>query len=326
MTPDAGEALCQRGLLVLRMNEFLDSPGTPLFHQPGFIRLHARPGHRLFFVQGRDPAGEDVIASAPFWEEEPGRVHSPLRGPFGGFHVLPEFATPGRIRALVTGTEQRLRQEGMREITFVLPPLACYPGTLPGLLHVLEEEGYAILKGDPAYVREVRPGEESFLREVHAGNRKNIHRCERRGYRFREMEAAGLPEAYEVVQENRRRRGYSMTMSLAAFSEMQARLPGSLRCFGAFSEGRLAAAAICVAVHPTHLYVYSWGERDAFVNPSPIPFLARGIYSACQLEGCRTMDVGTSVSPEGPNEGLARFKRSLGFRESDKYRCRKSIG
>jgi len=87
----------------------------------------------------------------------------------------------------------------------------------------------------------------------------------------------------------------------------------------------MIAASICIAVDKTVFYVFYWGEIDGYQNPSPIPFLAQGLYSYCQKEGFKLMDVGTATVEGNPNHGLIRFKRSLGLGESLKLTFSKSF-
>ena len=87
----------------------------------------------------------------------------------------------------------------------------------------------------------------------------------------------------------------------------------------------MIAASICIAVDNAVFYVFYWGEIDGYQNPSPIPFLAQGLYCHCQENGFRLMDVGTATVEGNPNHGLIRFKRSLGLEESLKLTFSKSL-
>jgi len=58
---------------------------------------------------------------------------------------------------------------------------------------------------------------------------------------------------------------------------------------------------------------------------SPVVKLAAEIYSFCQAEGIKIMDIGTSTEGVSPNFGLINFKKSLGFSESLKINMKKSL-
>jgi hypothetical protein len=53
--------------------------------------------------------------------------------------------------------------------------------------------------------------------------------------------------------------------------------------------------------------------------------LADAIYTHCQTQGTRLLDVGTSTVDRQPNFGLIQFKSGLGFSASLKLRMTRNI-
>ena len=139
------------------------------------------------------------------------------------------------------------------------------------------------------------------------------------------MTPAEIGGAYEIIAENRERRGFPITMTLEQIEVMVQAIPGSLLPFSVTDGNRMIAASICIAVDKAVHYVFYWGEIDGYQNPSPIPFLAQGLYSHCQENGFRLMDVGTATIKGNPNHGLIRFKRSLGLEASLKLTFSKNF-
>jgi hypothetical protein len=134
-----------------------------------------------------------------------------------------------------------------------------------------------------------------------------------------------MPAAYGVIAENRAKKGYSLSMSLEALHAMADRFPGAVRCAGVHAEGELIAASICIAVNPTTLYVFYWGEIPGAERRSPVTLLAGGLYEYCAREGFALLDVGTSTLAGEPNHGLIRYKSNLGCRPSLKLSVAKPL-
>jgi hypothetical protein len=124
---------------------------------------------------------------------------------------------------------------------------------------------------------------------------------------------------YRVIEDNRRRRGFPMTMSAEQLGDMARAFPDRLHLFAVIAPGTppsMCAAAVTIALTESILYVLYWGDAAGMETYSPIALLASSIYDFCQARTFTRLDVGTSTVAGVPNHGLIQFKRNLGFVES----------
>ena len=303
------------------VNRFYPTPDFPVFLRPDFFKVYSPGARKAFHFQMCARESAKVIAAAAFYEIEPHRYVSPWRGSFGALFFSDRTLPLAVNDFFLDCIETRLQQEGAKEISMVLPPQAYYPEMTSVLVNLLLRKGYELTRHELNFSCVIT--DEDFLSRVNKGNRKNIRRAAKRGFVFQRMTPAEIGCAYEVISENRERRGYPTSMTLEQI-ERQA-IPGSFLPFSVTDGTRVIAASICVAVDKAVFYVFYWGEIDGYQNPSPIPFLAQGLYSHCQENGYRLMDVGVATVEGIPHHGLIRFKRSLGLEESLKLTFSKGL-
>ena len=320
---DPMEAKEIEGKYEIVVNEFHPTPDLPIFLRPDFFKLNSPGVGKAFLFQMCAKESTKVLAAASFFAIEPHRYVSPWRGSFGALFFTDRTLPLAVNDFFLDRIETRLQQEGAEEISMVLPPQAYYPEMTSVLVNTLLRKGYELTRHELNYSRVVT--DEDFLNRVNKGNRKNIRRAAKRGFVFQRMAPAEIGDAYDVISENHERKGYPTTMTLEQVEVMLQAIPGSLLPFSVTDGTRMIAASICLAVDKAVFFVFYWGEIDGYPNPSPIPFLAQGLYSHCQENGFSLMDVGTATVEGNPDHGLIRFKRSLGLEESLKLTFSKSF-
>jgi predicted N-acyltransferase len=165
----------------------------------------------------------------------------------------------------------------------------------------------------------------AFAENIDYGNRKQLKKCEREGLTRGALDRSDYESAYEVIAENRRKKGHTPSMTWAALEEMCDRMPDRIRCFGVRRGPALIAAAICLVINARTLYVFYWGEIAGVEILSPVTFLAEHIFDYCLGEGIALLDLGTATLDGIPNHGLIRYKRHLGCRGSLKLTMSKAI-
>ena len=157
------------------------------------------------------------------------------------------------------------------------------------------------------------------------GNLKRLRKCGRDGLVAEPLQMSALAQVYETLDVNRASMGNSLSMTMAQLQAMVDTFPKDIILFGCPHGDHLAAAALCLRLSSTVLYVFYWGDRPGYTTYSPVVAVADAIYGYCQKLGFRILDVGTSTFDREPNFGLLEFKRGLGFTESLKLRMRKLL-
>jgi hypothetical protein len=299
------------------------NPGADLFRSPAFFRLHAASFERAWYAVAMDASTGATLATGWFAETSPGEVRSGARGPFGAYHSPFAPLPIALVARLVTATEEELRARHVRRLHVTLPPAAHEPEAHAEWMNVYLRLGYSAAPPDLNYHRVVTslPLDEC----MNSGNRAVVRTAQRKGLHARALHANERADAYAVNVQNRARRGRRMTMTLEALLEMEQAIPGSLHWFGVFNGQAMIAAATCVRLSATSLYVFYLGEADGAEKQSPVTLLVAHIHQWCADHGVELLDLGIATESGVPNEGLMSYKRNLGFDVSPRYTLSKEL-
>ena len=304
-------------LVLLEGTEGGPGPGS-LFHTPRFFGLHAGVDAGYF----RGVVGSDVRASVHFTDVGDGVWRSPARGTYAGWAWSRDLPLEdlGGFMAVV---EDRLAERGIRSLEMLLPPMAHDSHAFTLAVYLMHGRGWVTTREDLNSHLEVdgRPLEARMSR----GNAKRLRQCAREGLVAESLAGDELPAVHETLALNRAAGGVTLSMSLAQLEEMQTAFPEDLLLFGVRSGAVLAAAAVCLRLSRSVLYVFAWGHRPEHASLSPVVPLAELIYKYCQEAQVTVLDLGTSTLGAEQNPGLMRFKRGLGCTESLKTRLRKDL-
>lgn len=278
-----------------------------LFNTDAYAALHVPD-----FV-GRKLSVSNGLGIFQVAETASGVFSSPARAPFGGFDVWYEED----FEAFVGQVEKVLMTCGAREWHITLPPLA-YGGTRAAReLVTLCRLGYVVARQE--YNQSLPVNDRSFLELGNYANRKRFNRAVRMGVSARRLEVAEYQAAHEVLVENRAKKGRILSMSWPQVDQLATAFPERVIGFGAFQDGGMVGAALCVVVRSDILYVYAWGERAGAEKSSPVTPIAHAIHDYARIAGFRLVDLGTSSVNGVVNPGLVAFKRSLGAYASLKF-------
>ncbi|HEX8555186.1 MAG TPA: GNAT family N-acetyltransferase [Sphingomonas sp.] len=305
----------------LVVNLFAEADFGCLFHEPAFFRLHAEQDGRYFQWM----EGGKVRAGVHFTQVDDGVWRSPARGTFAGYAWGPDLSIE-QMFAFHDAVEAQLVRAGAQRIEILPAPMAHDPAGFANSLYLLRARGFAIDTCDLNQALDVT--QTSLSERMSYGNRKRLRKAEREGFHAHRVTLDHLPAIYDTIAANRAAKGNMVSMELSQLEEMARLFPDRVVLFGmtdGAEGGDFAAAAVCLRLSPSVLYVFYWGDRPGYSALSPIVTLADAIYSYCQEAGVDMLDVGTSTIDRDPNFGLIQFKRGLGFTESLKVRMSKQL-
>ena len=146
-----------------------------------------------------------------------------------------------------------------------------------------------------------------FASRLDANARNHLNRALRAGFEFA---VSPLPEAYAVIEANRREKGYPLRMTLEALQATSAIIP--VDSFLLTLGGEPAAAAIVYRLNARVAQVIYWGHLGAYSASHPMNLLAREVFGHYAAAGFDIVDVGPASSDGHPDMGLCTFKESLG--------------
>ncbi len=131
-------------------------------------------------------------------------------------------------------------------------------------------------------------------------------------------------QIYSFIYKCHTQKGYPLPVLHEELAKLTQTFPNHFLIFTASHKSVIVAVIIAVRVAPHVLYLFLSDYDHAYATFSPIILLTQCLYEHCQLEGCKILDLGTSLDHLGnPKESLSRFKRNLGAEECVKvtYRC-----
>ena len=303
------------------VNEFLPAPWTHLFNTPQFFEIHRTDN--ACYLQLVAKASREVLSTIHFAEPSPNVFRSPRLGTFGGFDFK-DLPSVELVELFADETERILRERGATAIEIISPPFAHAPELSHMVFLALHNRGY---RGSPHSLNQsVRLDDRPFTARVDADGRRRLVRAREAGLESRKLTSLQeLSDAYEVILDNTRRKGYQLSMTWDRVREMAEIFGGRVYGFGVFCHTRPAAAAITIRVSQDVVYIFYWGDAPGFTGVSPTVLLAETIYEHARSEGARWMDIGTSTNDGAPNYGLIHFKRNLGCEASLKLAYTKSL-
>lgn len=300
-------------------NAFVGSDRDELFQHEAFFRLHDELGGAYFELCRRGRAAAVIHFTQVDVE---GTWRSPARGTFAGL----SFDVDLKFRELSTffeGVESALRAKGAKSLEVLPAPQAHNATNFAQQVYLLRLFGFETIQCDLNQSLEI--DSRSLSERMNYGNLKRLRKCNREGLVARQLPHADLPQVYETLSINRANKGNSMSMTLTQLQVMVDTLPENIILFGCPDGGQLAAAALCLRLSMSVLYVFYWGDRPEYSSQSPVVAVADAVYHYGRERGYKILDVGTSTIDQKPNFGLLEFKRGLGFNESLKLRMRKTL-
>lgn len=299
----------------IHFNSFLHAESNHLFNEPDFFELHA-DSPRDFYAQLTRRSDQAVCATIACYESDNGTFTSPKRGTFGGLG-LNRPLDRCTIERFLVAILNHVTHMGGRRLELKCPPISHDLALASVVANALMRHGGTLSGYDLNY--DMRVDDRPYLERIEYSNVKRIRKCVRDGFVATELDLSRSQEAYKVISENRKRRGFPMSMTSEQLQMMADRFPGRLHYFATHPDEyrlRMIAAAICLRLTSSILYVFYWGDAADTQQYSPLTLLASRIYDFCQRNGFTILDVGTSTVKSEPNDGLIRFKRGLGFSES----------
>lgn len=292
-----------------------------IFQHKSFLDLHNQSSDFFYFEYLKF---DKVIASIYFCKSLNDRWRSPLRGTFSGLH----FGADVKLNELLDfmmQVEDFMRGHGAKSLEILAPPLAHQTSLNSRQIYLLYSLGYQFNQCDLNYTMTVSP--QPFENYLSVGNKKRLKKCRRSNLFAARLPINNLPQVFEVIEKNRKEKGYKVSMTLIELENMANTFSKETYLFGVqdLSKQALIAGAVCFRIYSNVLYVFYWGDLPGYSTLSPIVLLADSIYEFCQVNDLTVLDVGTSTEDKLPNYGLINFKKGLGFEESLKFRMVKNL-
>lgn len=242
---------------------------------------------------------------------------------FGGFDINHAVSGDTLIKFIERIEEWFIQNTDARFLKVNLPPNGSGYSCPDYQFYFLYSQNYLINSCNLSYSIKIQ--ELNFDRLLSRGNLKRINKCVKNNFYASEVSLNELSSVYEVIANNRKFKGYPITLSFDSLKDQSTLFSEKFKLFSVEKNGMMVAAAVTIMLTPGTLYVLYWGDIPEFRSYSPIVLLCRAIYSYCQRNNLQYLDVGTSTIDKEPNFGLMDFKVDLGFKPNLKFSMQKAI-
>lgn len=282
-----------------------------LFNEPRHLLSQAPEGSLTFLLFRHDT----IVARFCGFTQHSTLV-SPLKGTFGGLEVsdlIPESV----IGQFLVFVEAWSKRHGLVGIRFVQAPNALLGSVADKLNNTLQKSGYQIITQETNQHIVVTAQPTSAL--LHRSALRKLRKCQRGGLAFRELSAAALPEFHALLSEARQRKQRPVSLSLLQLQRLFDTLPNDFRLVGVFDQQRLVSACVVVRLNAHMLYYFLPADHPDYQSFSPSVMLLSGLYEYAQQTHCTIIDLGVSSLEGEVNQGLFRFKRSVGAESSARF-------
>lgn len=166
---------------------------------------------------------------------------------------------------------------------------------------------------------EINVTDKSFLETITSPRAKQLLKKSLKSrFIFKRELNPKFTEIHQFVANSRLRKNRPMTMSLEQLTEHFQKFPDNFQIFSVYDIQILMAVGVTIKINQDILYTFYLADNEDYLKVSPTIFLLSGIYEYAQKENYTILDLGIATDKGILNDGLARFKRSLGGKLSEK--------
>lgn len=243
-------------------------------------------------------------------------ARSPFRNPFGSYEFS-ETIEPRHLYEFMEGVNQSLEERGVRMIEIIHHPFVYKPIETSLTTSFLINQGFQIVKADLSACLEV--GMQSFETGLTSWEKRKLGMCRKAQLRNTQLPLSKLSDLFQFIHDCREERGQSLSLNYGQLKSIVDTFPERFFLFATFSEEEMVAGAIVIEVGNSIMYnFYSAHSRKADAI-SPIVSLMEEVYTFCNRNKVRLLDLGTSMQEGKPNFSLLEFKMHLGAKPSPKF-------
>lgn len=243
---------------------------------------------------------------------------TPFSAPHGGFVYLKEDMKIQHLDEAIDLLIDWCKTKKMECISFTLPPDLYSPNFLAKQVNSLFRHGFYIKDMELNHSFNLDNFNENYLSFIWHNARKNLKKALNNNLTFRLCETTEeLETAYEIIQINRRERGFPLNMTLSEVKKTIGLIPADV-FLTLNEENAPIASAIVFHVAKDTVQVIYWGDLPQYNALKTMNFLTYRVFEYYKNQGIRIVDIGQSTVDSIPNHGLCDFKESIGCDVSEK--------
>jgi len=276
------------------------------FNSAAFGSLNAYKCEQVFYLVFKD----SKVRLGIVFGVRNNKLHSPFSAPFGGFEAASEDIRLSQIDAALKVLETWAGDKGFEGIKIVPPPFFYNQNFLHKIDNCLFRAGFEKANIELNYQFPTTKYDENYETTIWYNARKNLKRALQSGLTFEKLESENAKEAYDVIAQNRKERGFPLRMTWEQLSETTAIINADF--FLAKKDNENIGAAVVFYVAEKTVQVIYWGDLPQFSEYKTMNFLSYNIFKHYKEAGIAMIDIGPSTEDSIPNYGLCEFKESIG--------------
>ena len=303
----------------LNNKNLTNSNSFSIFNQKDFLKLHGDLNISVFHLYKFNK--NECLGVVNFLNDGDS-FHSPCKGSYGGFEFKDGINYETKYK-FIECTINFIRLKKIKNINIKVAPQIYNISESSEINSILHNLGFEIKYSELNQYIDVN--NYSIDKSVNYGNRKRIKNCSSLNYKFAELNNEQYFSAFQVIENNRKRRGYPLTMNWSGISDMVKVFNKKIIFFGLIQDEKIIASAICINVLKDILYVFYWGETGGHENLSPIAYLSNKLVDYAKSKDFHILDIGISSVSSKVNSGLFKFKQNIGCDACNKFLYKKSF-
>ena len=257
-----------------------------------------------------------AVLPAAATEEDGHRVlFSHCGSTFGGLVFAKNYNTIGDVTEFIRLLEEYARNNGFQKLVLKQTADIFCKDRNDLLFYLLFQNGYQHYD-ELSFALEFPKNADFDVVANFSGKTRNLYKKSLQGnLEFRAFEDDdNLARFYEILVASLARHDAKPVHSIAELKDLCFnRLPGKLRFYGCYSEGRMIAGALVFLLNDVFHTQYLCADYD-YMNLKPMDFLDSELIQTAHREGFRAFSFGISTEDHGKvlNENLARYKYGFG--------------
>jgi hypothetical protein len=284
-----------------------------LFNRDAYHALRRADRQRVLRHDHHDVGGRLVGSLVAVLDETTGIATAGHAAPFAGPDIVRGSEAAAEIQTLVAEACTAFRAAGAERLVLRLRP-GSWGLAEPSVLWALLQAGFAVAESALSFAIDLEGGAAAYLARLRSPARRALAHAADAPYAFEDVthDEPGWLIAYEILRDNRLAKGRPMSLSLEYTLRLRDAFPGAVRMDLLRHDGAPVAAALRYRVLPDVDVVQYWGDHGHTLARSPMNPLVLHLVETSHASGARLLDLGISSEDAWPNEGLIRFKRSVG--------------
>ncbi|KJJ85882.1 hypothetical protein OMAG_000246 [Candidatus Omnitrophus magneticus] len=291
-----------------------NSNNGTIFHDLDFLDYHPagkfNTHHLEFFEKGKLTA--ILPAALNIQDDGIKTLRSPYGASIGGFVFQPGLRIK-TIMEIIKLLQEYSKDNKINTADIKLGPIPYMkiPDTVQQFS--LLSSGFNLACSWVSYLVPLSP-ESDIVTELFSSNKKyEFNYGEKLGATAKETDISEIDSFYEILMETEARLGGKPTHTKEELIDLYNRLPGKIRIFMGYCEGRPASGVLIFMLNKKTAYTFYICGKTELKKYHPQLVTLGFLMKKLALEGVSHLDLGpTSFDNMQLNEGLAHFKEDLG--------------